>query len=581
MGKKRFIDPKKSVHYQVVHRSQRDPAVADEASSTHVLKPIAPSYNLLKKGQYNADELAEPLSDADDLNGPDGDSEGGQFSSADEEDTEIPELHADDSGDDENPVTLKSAKSDLKGAVADKKGKSTVREEASMHGIFFDDQDKYDYLKHLKIVGEDPSGVVMEAKNTRKEKPTAIKFVDEEEEKDSRRKVTFQIPAAALPSAQEDRVGMLNRSDPSFLEVAPDVREVLYALDDEAYVDEAADDDFFAALDGDELPDDYVEEVKGPSQTTKGSEGQAGEEEWYHAYRKYKKGEHEEDSADGTDDSDDEDRKFRRSDGWERRTAETSFSVMSSSTMFRNDKLTLLDDQFDRVIDEYSDEEIGELDGEDPNVRGDNLVSRTRLEGIFDDFLDETEVIGHKKRLVPRVIGKEVMDSVRDDLRENAKEALKMYEEGREYKLKKGEKVVEMLEPEEKVYDTWDVETVLTTYSNIYNRPKLIGEIGKGRKIRLQGRMGLPVLEDEAVSEKENEDGDEEGDEEEPVNKGVARSKQETKEEKRQRKQEIKEERRNRRGEKKATKTAFKEEGKRQLKVLPNVLAQEKNLHVL
>lgn len=41
----------------------------------------------------------------------------------------------------------------------------------------------------------------------------------------------------------------------------PKVREVFYALEDEAYIQNDLDDDFFSALNAEELPEQYVEEV--------------------------------------------------------------------------------------------------------------------------------------------------------------------------------------------------------------------------------------------------------------------------------------------------------------------------------
>ena len=48
MPKKSFIDKTKSVKYQIVHRSQRDPLLADENASKFVLKAVNPSHNLIK-----------------------------------------------------------------------------------------------------------------------------------------------------------------------------------------------------------------------------------------------------------------------------------------------------------------------------------------------------------------------------------------------------------------------------------------------------------------------------------------------------------------------------------------------------
>ncbi|TPX64447.1 hypothetical protein SpCBS45565_g05862 [Spizellomyces sp. 'palustris'] len=588
MGKKKFIDPKSSIHYQVVHRSQRDPALADEAASRYVLKAVPPSYNLLKlnmpqpvlqKGKYDVDQV--PEGDYPEFEEQSDEEFDGEFEDEDFDEEFTDEEGSEPEADEDGKNSVSNARS-KDAAPRLKEGKPSserlgAQEDPSLYGIFFNDQDKYDYMKHLKPIGEDPGAVFMEPKATqKKDKSGGIQFLDEQaaEAHSGQRKVTFNLPSEALPSTNEERVGMLNRADPSLLDVNADVREVLYALDDEEYVDNAADDGFFAALDADVVPEGFEEEVA----EVEGEEDDGDQEDWYKEFKKYKKHTPHDSDEENEDESD------THNSRWDRRTAETSFSVMSSSTMFRNDKLTLLDDQFDRVLGEYSDDEIGELDADDPSVRGDNLVSKQRLESLFDDFLDATEVMGHKKRLVPRIDRIGVIDSVRNELKENAKEAIKMYEEGREYVNKEE---AEMVVPEEKVYDTWDVETVLTTYSNIYNRPKLITEVGaRAAKIRLKGRLGLPVVEGGAqkentdtVPDEENEGGEDEEDIE-VVNKGVPRPKTESKEEKKRRKQEIKEERRNRRVEKKATKAAFKEEGKRQSKVLRNVLQQEKSVHI-
>ncbi|KND02815.1 uncharacterized protein SPPG_01897 [Spizellomyces punctatus DAOM BR117] len=369
MGKKKFIDPKNSIHYQVVHRSQRDPALADEASSRYVLKAVPPSYNLLKKGKYDVDQVPEgdyPEFEEQSDEEFDREFEDGDFDE-EFEDEEESEPEADEDG--KNSVSNAKSKDALHRS---KEGKPTserlnAKEDPSLYGIFFNDQDKYDYMKHLKPIGEDPGAVFMEPKATqKKDKSGGIQFVDEQaaEAHSGKRKVTFDLPSEALPSTNEDRVGMLNRADPSLLEVSADVREVLYALDDEEYVDDAADDDFFAALDADEVPEGFEEEVP----EVEGEEDDGDQEDWYKEYKKYKKHTPHDSDEENEDESD------IHNSRWDRRTAETSFSVMSSSTMFRNDKLTLLDDQFDRVLDEYSDDEIGELDADDPSVRGDNLV---------------------------------------------------------------------------------------------------------------------------------------------------------------------------------------------------------------
>ncbi|KAJ3158098.1 hypothetical protein HDU86_003050 [Geranomyces michiganensis] len=618
MVKKKFIDKAKAVHYQVVHRSQRDPALADADASAYVLKPVPPSYNLLKKGKYEAevpdDEDEYPHyeeRDGEYDNVSDSDFDDDEFDGAEEEgeDDDEEEDEEDKNEDAKEKVGADATSKPSPDSASSKKTKAKassaptsadLARDPSLYGIFFDDNDKYDYVQHLKPIGEDPGAVFMEPKGSqKKDKSGGIKFVDDDaSEAHTGRKVKFDMPSEVFASRYEEQVGMLNRpAAPSMLEVGGDVREVLYALDDEEYVDETADDDFFAALDADEIPEHLQKEVLEAERKARAeAEGGASDEEdgeagdWYKHYKKYRKGV---DTFESDDDEDDEDDEFdaqsqprvKRSGG--ARTAETSFSVMSSSTMFRNDKLTLLDDQFDQVLGEYSDDEIGELDAEDPSVRGDNMVSKQRLESMFDEFLDATEVMGHKRRVVKKIDRIGLIDSVRDDLKENAKEAARMYAAGEGY-MNPDADDGEIAMPEEKVRDQWDVETVLSTYSNIYNRPKMISERTAGTaKIRLKGRLGMPVVDDGrkgsplAASEKENgHDESDDEDREEPVNKGVARSKEETKEEKKMRKAEVKADKKNRRVEKKATKTAFKDEQKRQGKTFRNVLAQEQSLHI-
>ncbi|KAJ3024150.1 hypothetical protein HKX48_005550 [Thoreauomyces humboldtii] len=615
MGKKQFIDKSKSVHYQVVHRSQRDPALADDESSKYVLKPVPPSYNLLKKGKYDAEV---PDGDYPEFEERDGEYDGHDnhdfsddedYQHEDEEDYEGEDGQEEgDEEDDGKPVVAVSSTKSRK-ASGKVPAQAAPEADPSLYGIFFDDQSNYDYLKHLRPIGEDATATFMEAKGSqKKDKSGGIKFVDDDaSEALTGRKVQFDIPSEALASKYEDSVGMLNRpAAPSMLDVEPDVREVMYALQDEEYVEEDID-DFFAALDADEVPEEFHVAAREAEAQAKAKEEAAdaaeaeGEGAWYKDFKKYQKGVDE-----FSDDEDSED-EFEfdeagngggklRNPRWDRRTAETSHSVMSSSTMFRNDKLTLLDDQFDQVLGEYSDDEMGELDPEDPSVRGDNLISKGRLEDMFDEFLDATEVMGHKKRLVTKIDRMGLIDSVRGELKENAMDAIRMYEAGEGYmKPTPDDEEIEM--PEAKVRDTWDVETVLSTYSNIYNRPKMISERTAAgmapARIRLRGKLGMPVIDaataagprrsaaparglDSQGSDEENSDDDGE----EPINRGVARSKEETKEEKKMRKQELKADRRNRRVEKKATKTAFKDESKRQGKTFRNVLAQEQSLHI-
>ena len=140
-----------------------------------------------------------------------------------------------------------------------------------------------------------------------------------------------------------------------------------------------------------------------------------------------------------------------------------------------------------------------------------------------------------------------------------------------------------VLQDDEKADEKWDCESILSTYSNAYNHPKLITQIPTN-KIRLSRKTGLPLAENNKISTKEQQESDEEeSDEDNTKTTLFERKKGETSEERRARKHAVKEMRRvrlkfafsiksnsllkfqDRRVIKKATKIAFKQEEQKQL----------------
>ncbi len=97
------------------------------------------------------------------------------------------------------------------------------------------------------------------------------------------------------------------------------------------------------------------------------------------------------------------------------------------------------------------------------------------------------------------------------------------------------------LQDDDKNDDKWDCETVLTTYSNIYNHPKLITQIPIN-KIRLSKKTGLPLAEKNKISTEEvsiEEQDDNDDDNQQSII--FERKKGETSEERRARKHAVKE----------------------------------------
>ena len=460
VSKNRFIDPKKSVKFQVVHRSQRDPRIADEEASKYVLRPIPVSAN--HKDQF-------------------------QQSMVSFEDDQI---------------------------ASDYQGDSCVEEEASLYGIFFNDQETYDYMQHLRPIGQDPSSKFIPAQQPvcKQKKNQSLQLVDTVDEVVKMGSVA--IPSDVLPSATEEDIGLLNRAAPStalLLDESEHVREALYALEDDAYVEDDLDDSFFDALNAEELPEEFDSEDECVSD---------GEEDWMKEFKRFQKTgraaqsmQNDQSESEDSFGSDKTPIASRRSltGGLDAKTMTSCYS-MSSSSLFRNDKLTLLDDRFERMLEEeYSDDDIGELDGEDPDtqgvidfahrVAGNNEDSEVdgRLSKMFDDFLNSTQVVGRGKRVIA---SKKNLDALRNYSEQEVMDIKHKYfyeSTGKEEQ----EREVEPARPEKR-QDSWDVESVLSTYSNIYNHPTLIREISsKAPKIHLKGKLKMPVL----LEEKEESDG--------------------------------------------------------------------------
>lgn len=538
MGKKPFIDKKTARHYEVVHRSQRDPLLADENASKFVLKQVAPSLNLLKKGKYELRPEDDEVGYVEEF-------------SENEVNYDYESIDGDLSETDIFNVDSEEEKEPLK----DAKGNLIEREAgvAALYGIDFDDT-KYDYMQHLKVIGEDPTAVFIPSKEEAKKeaKKGGIQFLDESidlnEKSNQKKKVTFQLPEEALPSKYEEEVGLMNREDSDILTANPYVREVLYSLDDPNAIDENMEDDFVLQLNAEPGSDEEEFDMEAAMYGYDDEDEDDDDDEWA-AVRKFKKAQKSE-KQDLYDFEDDED---------ERRTGLTGFS-MSSSAMFRNKHLTLLDDRFERVINQYDDDNIGELDPEAPNVRGniDDNDLPEHYDKLFDEFLDSKDVLG--KKVIEKFAGgvpSEQIAELREELKTKEFDILK-YEEEQSNKKEKVQMIErELSKNEKRERNNWDCETIITTYTNIYNHPKMIKD-DSIKKIHVT-RKGLPIVEKE-VSEEEEEEEEYEVRE----NKGVARNKKETKEEKKARKAMVKNAKKERREAKKATKKAFKKEHMKQ-----------------
>lgn len=215
--------------------------------------------------------------------------------------------------------------------------------------------------------------------------------------------------------------------------------------------------------------------------------------------------------------------------------------------MHRNSQLRLLDDRFEKIEEEYADD-----DDESEYESGEEKEERADFDAILDDFLEKYEIVGRKMQ--PKMEGitsAAKLDTVRQGL-------LKTHiheEEEREPRARLTQASLQprLERPEMKKRETWDVQSVISTYSNLENHPSLINDKGPQKRIRIDPKTGMPVLmeverkqkpprKNRHVEEEEEEEEEEDEEEEEELeNKGAPRTKEETKEEKKARKLAVKE----------------------------------------
>ncbi|XP_060905124.1 protein LTV1 homolog [Labrus mixtus] len=400
------------------------------------------------------------------------------------------------------------------------------QEEQREFGVFFDDD--YDYLQHLKEPSATSEWVAAG--------PSQMNVLDEEEEEDEKDTdnalptSSINLPSSVFASEFEEEVGLLNKAAPISgprLDMDPDIVAAL-------------DEDFDFDNPDNVLDDDFIMKANSSGGKLNLEGEDDDDEEWEDTDE-----EGDFDSEGGLSGDEEEGgrgREFLFMDE-ETKSRFTEYS-MTSSVMRRNEQLTLLDDRFEKFFEQFDDDEIGALDNAE--LEGFIEPDSARLEEIIKDYFIQKE----KEYLRPDDLGPKELPSLKE-------------EEDEEEEEEEMETVV-VEAPEEK----WDCETIISTYSNIYNRPKVIAEPQKLKPIRVSQKTGFPleVLPARGPTTKQAERMTRINDIDLPRVSTQPREKDESKEERKARKQAIKEERKERRVEKKVNKMAFKEEKVRQEK---------------
>lgn len=348
--------------------------------------------------------------------------------------------------------------------------------EAALHGIFYDDTE-YDYMQHMRDLGTSSEGCFVEAtrrQDTRSKGKGKQKLEDALRETHLDDDDGLEIDGVVLtdpkPLLDKDILPSKNLRQRTYQDqqdvpdalagfqpdMDPRLREVLEALEDEAYVDD--DDDIFGELskESEEIsleafeesgyadPDDgwETDDTAKPSKEYKStskvpsaevdvvmadSSGEAVNGNWMAEYGKFKKSEKIPHRATKNTDLSQSivtgssmagDRQKKRKGAM---TSSTSYS-MTSSSLFRNEGLTLLDDRFDKIEREYAEDD-GDQDGGvsiAPSTSSSYHPSsiRSDFDNVMDDFLGNYSMSGKKrvKRGGPQSGLEQLDDIVSDSL---------------------------------------------------------------------------------------------------------------------------------------------------------------------
>jgi len=404
--------------------------------------------------------------------------------------------------------------------VTENEKKSAQIEEQQKYGIYYDDD--YDYLQHLRNADELSNVEPIESfhitrKNENQKEPGII------------------LHSELFASEVETEVGLLNK--------AVEIRGPQPDWDPDIVA--ALDEDFNFEDPENILDDDFITKAMGDDNNIGESAPCDDDDEYY--------------TDEGDEDEDDDDVSSNEADfsendfsddefiDAETKTRFTNYS-MTSSVIRRNEGLTMLDDRFEKIFEEYDESEMGPLDYDD--IKG--FVGEDS--GLVQAALAEFE---KNQKLKQRTLLDEIelaFELPNED----------MYDDDSD-----PEEIIKLtIEDKSK---QWDCESILSTYSNLYNHPKLIVE-PKSNKIKLTKKLNIPsdVLSTRGLTQKQIDQTMNRLNEIRSQSAPIHRNKNETLEEKKKRKQLVKEERQLRRYEKKANKTAFKEEKKKQEIVMSN-----------
>ncbi|KAL1836655.1 hypothetical protein VTJ49DRAFT_4815 [Mycothermus thermophilus] len=401
-GKKgKWIDKKTATHFQLVYRPQNDPLIHDENAPQMVLNPTQPAN---RKGR-NLSELASQLG-SDAL------------------------------------------------SIRDNEG------EAANYGIYFDDTE-YDYMQHLRELGTGSGEAVFiestaSGNATRKKANKGQSLEEALRQLDLKNQSEDLLDESILPNKNLQRLSYQAQQDvPDAIagfqpDMDPRLREVLEALEDDAYVDDEGGEDIFEELAKDarelshdefeESSDDFFEEEEGEDagyesdRTVKASgeqqqqqeqkqdskdAGPAGDEQqppptaeaasgdWMEEFKKFQSDQKkaagnkkpgraapsEMQASIWTTTTNGGRRKVRKG----ALTNPSAYS-MTSSSLVRTEQMSILDARFEKLEEAYLEDgdELGSVSAVS-NMSTVQGPTRQDFNNLLDEFLDDYSMCGKKR----------------------------------------------------------------------------------------------------------------------------------------------------------------------------------------
>lgn len=419
MPKKSWINKKTAQHFTLVHRPQNDPLIHDESAPSMVLNPTnAPAGSSSKQPKSkHLDDLASELGvDAELIRANEG--------------------------------------------------------EAANYGIYYDDTE-YDYMQHMRDLGDGNGGgtvtfIEAEAAGSNRNKgkgkqqslESALRQLDIQAEEDKKREL---FDADFLPSKNLTRQTYQDMQDiPDAIggfqpDMDPRIREALEALEDEAYVDNAEEDDFFQELtqDGDEVDEFDLEDMDDEGWETDGTAKPgseyrvatheadqvpdlvpalsaeeaaeaADEVNWMEDFKAFKKDQKATSSRKlGAPPSQSDLQSSimtTTTNGGRRKKrkgalTDTSSYSMTSSSLVRTEQLGILDARFDKLDQEYQADfdDMGSVSAVSTTSTVDGPV-RGDFDSMMDEFLEGHSTFNKKYIRKGWKTGTEQLDDIRREL---------------------------------------------------------------------------------------------------------------------------------------------------------------------